>query len=209
MSMTNQEAEEMSSPILDEFNATQLNSPGSRPNLSHQQSSSLPSSPYVHARKLSDDYRSPSPIPSAAKVTSPRSARSESDSTLRQPGRSPFLSGCKYETGLAYSRRRIPYSLGGDMLGKASTPTKKQLNPDEEEKLSGDMRELYDRLLPSQESEDRRARFVRKLDKILNEQWPGNEIKVHVFGSSGNLLCTSDSDGKVSALIMRTHLTKK
>ena len=73
---------------------------------------------------------------------------------------------------------------------------KKHLDPAEEEKLTGDMRELYDRLLPSAESEDRRARFVRKLEKILNDRWPGHGIKAHVFGSSGNLLCSNDSDGE-------------
>ena len=73
---------------------------------------------------------------------------------------------------------------------------KKYLNPVEEGKLSGDMRELYDRILPSKESDERRARFKQKLEEILNEQWPGNDIKVHVFGSSGNMLCSSDSDGE-------------
>ena len=73
---------------------------------------------------------------------------------------------------------------------------KKFLNPTEEGKLSGDMRELYDRILPSEESDQRRAKFVQKLHHILNERWPGNDIKVFVFGSSGNMLCTSDSDGK-------------
>ena len=81
------------------------------------------------------------------------------------------------------------------MLEKAKNAPKKYLDPTEDGKLSGDMRELYDRLLPSAESEDRRARFTQKLEMILNEQWPGNSIKAHVFGSSGNLLCTSDSDG--------------
>ena len=76
---------------------------------------------------------------------------------------------------------------------------KKFLNPAEEEKLSGDMRELYDRILPTKESDERRARFVRKLEHILNQQWPGNDIKVHVFGSSGNMLCTNDSDGELKS----------
>lgn len=97
---------------------------------------------------------------------------------------------------MAFSRRRIPYSLGGDRLERVTSGLKKQLDPNEEEKLSGDMRELYDRILPSAESENRRARFVEKLERILNGQWPGNSIKVHVFGSSGNLLCTTDSDGQ-------------
>ena len=76
---------------------------------------------------------------------------------------------------------------------------KKFLNPREEGKLSGDMRELYDRILPTRESDEKRARFVQKLDRILNQQWPGNEIKVHVFGSSGNKLCTNDSDGELES----------
>ena len=97
---------------------------------------------------------------------------------------------------MAFSRRRIPYSIGGDQLERAKAPPKKFLSPDQEVKLSTDMRELYDRILPSEESDEKRAKFVEKLEKILNDQWPGNEIKVHVFGSSGNMLCTSDSDGK-------------
>lgn len=72
---------------------------------------------------------------------------------------------------------------------------KKYLNPAEEGKLTGDMRELYDRLYPSLGSDERRAKFVKKLGDILNKQWPGNDIKVKVFGSSGNLLCTDESDG--------------
>ena len=166
-----------------------------RPNLVTQQSSSLPSTPYVHARELSDYQRIPSPIVKAAETTSPRSARSESDSTLRPPGKTPFLTGCKYETGMAYSRRRIPYSLGGDKLEPSLTKVKKRLEAMEEERLSRDMQELYSQILPSSESDDRRAKFVAKLERILNGRWPGNNIKVHVFGSSGNLLCTSDSDG--------------
>lgn len=73
---------------------------------------------------------------------------------------------------------------------------KKYLSPKEEEKLSGDMRELYDRLLPSSASDERRSRFVQKLERILNERWPGNDIRVYVFGSSGNLLSTEESDGR-------------
>ena len=73
---------------------------------------------------------------------------------------------------------------------------KKYLSPADEEKLSGDMRELYDRLYPSHDSDERRSKFIEKLRDILNGQWPGNDIKVHVFGSSGNLLCTDESDGQ-------------
>ncbi|OMP82829.1 Poly(A) RNA polymerase cid13 [Diplodia seriata] len=81
-----------------------------------------------------------------------------------------------------------------DMLERAPVRPKPSLNPKEEEKLSGDMRELYDRLLPSEESQKRRKLLVEKLGRILHTEWPGNEFKVHVFGSSGNLLCTAESD---------------
>ena len=81
------------------------------------------------------------------------------------------------------------------MLERAKTMPKKFLNNREETKLTGDLRELYDRILPSKESDWRRAEFVRKLDSILNQRWPGNDIKIHMFGSSGNMLCTDDSDG--------------
>lgn len=83
-------------------------------------------------------------------------------------------------------------------MERAKAPPKKFLNHTEEGRLSGDMRDLYHQLLPSVESDQRRADFVQKLQRILNAQWPGNDIKVHVFGSSGNKLCTNDSDGKHS-----------
>lgn len=166
-----------------------------RPVLVNHHSSSLPSTPYQHPRKLSFTSRSPSPN-KVNNSHSPRSVRSGSESGLRSGGKGPLLTGCKYETGMAHSRRRIPYSVGGDQLERAKTIPKKYLNPVEEKKLSGDMRELYDRILPLDESGERRARFKQKLERILNEQWPGNDIKVHIFGSSGNMLCSSDSDGQ-------------
>ncbi|KAF6225618.1 hypothetical protein HO133_009618 [Letharia lupina] len=164
-----------------------------RPHLTAHHSSSLPSTPSQHARKLSFGARSPSPT-KIAKENSPKSTHSEDDNGVRSQNKPPSIAGCRYETGMAFSRRRIPYSIGGDQLERAKTMPKKFLNPADEGKLSGDMRELYDRILPTRESDERRARFVRKLERILNQQWPGNDITVHVFGSSGNMLCTNDSD---------------
>lgn len=89
------------------------------------------------------------------------------------------------------------YDIGDAPLEAPTEEPKAALDPDEEDKLSGDMRELYDRLLPTAESEQRRIRLVEKLDTILRKEWPGNEFTVHVFGSSGNMLCTSDSDGRL------------
>ncbi|KAJ5104825.1 PAP/25A-associated [Penicillium alfredii] len=160
-----------------------------RPPLASHQSSSLPSTPYQHARNLSFHSRSPSP---ARGSTSPRSTHSES--THLPPSARKPLGVCKYETAMAYFRRRIPYSLGADILPQEKEGLKGRLNPTEEQKLSADIMDLYDRLLPSAESDDRRRQLVRKLEKLFNDQWPGHEIKAHVFGSSGNKLCSSDSD---------------
>ena len=163
-----------------------------RPHLPSHQSNSVPSTPYSRENKLSNGARSPSP-PAGRKTGSPQSIHSAADGSYRS--KAPSFNGCKYETGMAYARRRIPYSEGGDQLERAKLIPKKFLNPEQEDKLSGDMRELYDRLFPSQESDQRRATFVQKLGKILNDQWPESHVVVHVFGSSGNWLCTSDSDG--------------
>ncbi|KAL5337141.1 hypothetical protein BJX70DRAFT_251856 [Aspergillus crustosus] len=160
-----------------------------RPLLTSQQSNSLPSTPYQHARKISFHSRSPSPHHGS---TSPRSTHSESTHILPS-ARKPFT-GCKYETAMSFFRRRIPYSLGADLLPEEKEGLKQRLGSKEEEKLTSDMLAVYDRLLPSSESDSRRRRLLRKLEDLFNKQWPGCEIKVHVFGSSGNKLCSSDSD---------------
>lgn len=184
-------------PNQDDYSTLALHLPSlARPTLASNHSSSLPSTPYQRTRKFEFQSRSPSPS-NLPGNSSPRSTHSESETGLRTHGQGGSLtSGCKYEKGMAYSRRRIPYSEGGDQLERPSTMPKKYLNPTEEDKLSGDMRELYDRILPTRDSDERRAKFVWKLQNILNKQWPGNDIKVHVFGSSGNMLCTTDSDGE-------------
>ncbi|RDW74309.1 PAP/25A associated domain family [Aspergillus mulundensis] len=160
-----------------------------RPALTSQQSNSLPSTPYQHARKISFHSRSPSPRHGS---TSPRSTHSES-THIPPSARKPFK-GCKYETAMSFFRRRMPYSIGADVLPEEKEGLKQRLRPEEERKLTADMLEVYDRLLPSAESDSRRRRLVRKLEDLFNRQWPGCDIKVHVFGSSGNKLCSSDSD---------------
>ena len=97
---------------------------------------------------------------------------------------------------MAFYRRRIPYSLGGDKLETSDVKVKRKLDSTNEQKLNEDITRLYESILPTVEDDDRRAKFVAKLERILNDRWPGNEIKVHVFGSSGNLLATKDSDGR-------------
>jgi hypothetical protein len=171
-----------------------------RPHAQHQnstlshQSSSVPSTPHQHARKFSFESREPSP--NATNNHSPRSAYSESNIIL--PPRPPPVprGGCRYETAMAHTKRRMPYSLGGEKLDNLnSADIKSKLSEDEERDLSTDMRELYDRLLPTSQSESKREQLVQKLEKLFNDEWPGHNIRVHVFGSSGNLLCTDESDG--------------
>lgn len=175
-----------------------------RPPLTSHQSNSLPSTPYQHARNLSFHSRSPSP---ARGSTSPRSTHSEA--THLPPFSRKPLGGCKYETAMAYFRRRIPYSLGADILPEEKGALKEQLSPDEEKKLSTEIMDLYDRLLPSAESDDRRRQLVRKLEKLFNDQWPGHNIKANIFGSSGNKLCSSDSDGRFFFLDARDEKAKQ
>lgn len=103
---------------------------------------------------------------------------------------------------MAYFRRRIPYSLGADLLPEEKEGLKEKLDQEEEKTMTADIMDLYDRLLPSAESDDRRHQLVRKLEKLFNDQWPGYEIKANVFGSSGNKLCSSDSDGMSCLSIM-------
>ncbi|OCK77097.1 hypothetical protein K432DRAFT_418835 [Lepidopterella palustris CBS 459.81] len=161
-----------------------------RPSIVSHHSSSVPSTPHQYPREFASRSRSPSPNGGLGSH-SPRSVSSEANGllpTLRKP-----RPGCKYETNVAFGKRRIPYT-SSDTLEKAKEEPKKALDSHEDEKLSGDIRELYDRLLPTPESEERRVKFVQKLEDILHSEWPGSEFKVHVFGSSGNLLCTSESD---------------
>ena len=174
-----------------------------RPSMVSHHSSSVPSTPHQYPREFASRSRSPSPNGGLGSH-SPRSVSSEANSllpTLRKP-----RPGCRFETNVAFGRRRIPYT-SSDPLEKIKDEPKTALDPDEEEKLSGDMRALYDRLLPTEESQKRRDDFVKKLENILNGEWPGNEFKVHVFGSSGNLLCTSESDGMLRAVEPRVCMT--
>ena len=159
------------------------------------QSSSVPSTPHQYAREFAFESREPSP--GAQQNHSPRSAYSETNSTL--PSLRPLpprLGGCRFETAPAYSRRRMNYSLGSDRLETVDLDkVKSKLSEDEERALTTDMRELFNRLLPTDDIEKNRQKLVHKLEKLFNDEWPGHDIRVHLFGSSGNLLCSDDSDG--------------
>ncbi|KAL0937538.1 poly(A) RNA polymerase Cid11 [Colletotrichum truncatum] len=169
--------------------------PAARPTNGQSHSNSMPSTPQQHARNFSFESREPSPT--ATNNHSPRSAYSETNSNLPslRPLPPRLMGGCQYETAQVNSRRRMPYSLGSDKLERTNLDKiKSKLSEEEERKLTTDMRELYDRLVPTEKVEENRKKLVVKLEKIFNEEWPGNDIRVHLFGSSGNLLCSDDSD---------------
>lgn len=91
----------------------------------------------------------------------------------------------------------MPYSIGSDRLERTElSKIKSKLAEDDERRLTTDMRELYDRLKPTSAVEEKRGKLVNKLQDLLNNTWPGHDIQVHLFGSSGNLLCSDDSDGE-------------
>jgi hypothetical protein len=168
-------------------------SPPGMQNQNH--SNSVPSTPLQHARGFSFESREPSPT--AAIGHSPRSAYSET--TAHVPSSKqlpPRTGGCPYETAQMNTRRRVPYSIGNEKLEQVDMSTiKSRLTEDEDRQLTTDMRELYNRLLPTAEVEAKRKKLCLKLEQIFNDEWPGHDICVHPFGSSGNLLCSDDSDG--------------
>ncbi|POS72623.1 PAP/25A associated domain family [Diaporthe helianthi] len=169
---------------------------------SSTQSISVPSTPRQRPRTFFEGSESREPSPTVAQNHSPRSAYSEPNGgAVSMPPR-PFPKPCQYETASRHFRRRIPYSIGSDRLDRVDlNKVKSSLSRDEELKLSTDMRELYDRLLPSAKVEENRKKLVQKLEQIFNEEWPGHEIRVHLFGSSGNLLCSDDSDGGMEQVV--------
>ncbi|KAI7866588.1 hypothetical protein BDF14DRAFT_1810361 [Spinellus fusiger] len=63
-----------------------------------------------------------------------------------------------------------------------------------EDNLSVEILSLFQEQLPSQESYNRRMALVRKIEYILDSEWPSRDITVHLFGSSVNDLGTSHSD---------------
>ncbi|CAI6334398.1 unnamed protein product [Periconia digitata] len=175
-----------------------------RPSIISHHSNSVPSTPVQNARQYESRSRSPSPSGGLNGSHSPRSVVSEANSTLptlRPQGRTVR---CPYETNVANGRRRVPY-ICSDLLEAPKEKPKLTLDPQEDKKLTGDMRAMYDRLQPSRENTQRRDDFVKKLQWILETEFPGNEFKVHVFGSSGNMLYTSESDVD---MCIQTPMTK-
>ena len=162
-----------------------------RPRMSSHHSSSLPSTPRPHQRDLNFHTRAPSPIRGAGSH-SPRSVFSESNRVM--PTLRPTNPACRFQSTQTL-RRRIPYTIGTEPLKKLKSGVPEALDPPSERRLTESMNRLYEDLLPPPENRQNRKKVVEKLKGILQEKWPQDDIRVSVFGSSGNLLCTSKSDG--------------
>lgn len=183
----NVEAETMSTSSVQE--GLQLhNMP--QPRLLGKQSISVPSTPRQQPRDFAFDVRYNSPGGALAR-DSPRSTTSESNRPL--PAFRAVSPNCRYMSTQT-SRRRIPYTIGTDRLEEEEN-VKQSLESEEEKQLSNNLYALYDRLLPTQDSQQKRQLVVEKIQRILSEAWPAKSIQVAVFGSSGNMLYTSRSDG--------------
>ncbi|KAF9366218.1 hypothetical protein BGX34_005144 [Mortierella sp. NVP85] len=76
------------------------------------------------------------------------------------------------------------------------------LPPEAEAKLSMEMVDLFESLLPTEESHIRRTKLIQKIEDMLHTEWPGHDIKALPFGSTVNDLGTSSSD--VDICIMTT-----
>ena len=161
---------------------------------------SLPSTPKQRPRQMSFISRSKSRSPPRGNGShSPRSISSESNRVL--PSLRPTNPSCRYQSTRT-STRRMPYSIGADMLDLAGSSIPKELPPGSVNSLQSLLRTRYQVLRPSQESTETRRKVVEKLQKILQDEWPERQVKVFVFGSSGNLLYTNDSDGMCSVTQM-------
>ncbi|KAG0265449.1 hypothetical protein BG011_004669 [Mortierella polycephala] len=76
-----------------------------------------------------------------------------------------------------------------------------------EAKLSMEMVDLFEDLLPTQESHERRTVLISKIEKILRTEWPEQDIQAHPFGSTVNDLGTSSSDVDICIMTTWPELT--
>ncbi|KAI8903452.1 hypothetical protein DFJ77DRAFT_284135 [Powellomyces hirtus] len=60
--------------------------------------------------------------------------------------------------------------------------------------LTMEVNSLSTHLSQSKDSYKLRLQFVEKLQRILDAEWPGKDIRAHVFGSTVNGLGTQTSD---------------
>ncbi|KAG0372081.1 hypothetical protein BGX24_000777 [Mortierella sp. AD032] len=74
------------------------------------------------------------------------------------------------------------------------------LAPEREGRLTMEMYSLFETILPTEESHQRRTRLISKIEEIVETEWPGQDIRVLPFGSTINDLGTNTSDVDVCIL---------
>ncbi|KAF9918272.1 hypothetical protein BX616_009664 [Lobosporangium transversale] len=74
------------------------------------------------------------------------------------------------------------------------------LSPEREARLTTEMYSLFETLLPTEESHQRRTQLISKIERIIHAEWPGQDIKVLPFGSTVNDLGTNSSDVDICIL---------
>ncbi|KAF9132925.1 hypothetical protein BGW39_011013 [Mortierella sp. 14UC] len=74
------------------------------------------------------------------------------------------------------------------------------LTPELEGRLTMEMYSLFETILPTEESHQRRTRLISKIEEIVETEWPGQDIRVLPFGSTINDLGTNTSDVDVCIL---------
>ncbi|CAM0141565.1 unnamed protein product [Umbelopsis sp. WA50703] len=56
------------------------------------------------------------------------------------------------------------------------------LEPSDENMLCFEMLSLYESILPTKESHERRNKLASKINSLLKVEWPSCDFKLHVFG---------------------------
>ncbi|KAG9062613.1 hypothetical protein KI688_004915 [Linnemannia hyalina] len=74
------------------------------------------------------------------------------------------------------------------------------LSPEREGRLTMEMYSLFETILPTEESHQRRTRLIGKIEEIVETEWPGQDIRVLPFGSTINDLGTNTSDVDICIL---------
>lgn len=74
------------------------------------------------------------------------------------------------------------------------------LSPEREGRLTMEMYSLFETILPTEESHQRRTRLISKIEEIVETEWPGQDIRVLPFGSTINDLGTNTSDVDICIL---------
>ncbi|KAJ3047747.1 hypothetical protein HK097_011248, partial [Rhizophlyctis rosea] len=104
---------------------------------------------------------------------------------------SEILREAEIENGYNGRSKTIPSNL---LKHPAKVDVSDHLAENQETSLTFQINDKFQQLQPAPDTAQLRARFCAKIQRILDEAWPGKEIEAHLFGSSINGLGTISSD---------------